>query len=114
MSSRSRREFLADVGKGMFLTTLGAGLAADLGLAAAEATFAAQAGSPTDALNNLMCMVDDGAEVHRVVLVSRSWDLLDFVGRDKAHTLLRQSVHYCVKAEPGSARYDAAVRELLP
>src|SRR5581483_10913548 len=83
-------------------------------LAAAEATFAAQATSPADALNNLMCMVDDGVEVHRVVLVSRSWDLLDFVGKDKAHTMLRQSVHYCVKAETGSVKYDAAVRELLP
>jgi hypothetical protein len=83
-------------------------------LEGAETTFAALARSPADALNSLMYMVDDGAEVHRVVLVSRSWDLLDFVGRDKAHTLLRQSVHYCVKAENGSAKYDAALRELLP
>jgi hypothetical protein len=83
-------------------------------LTVAEDAYAKLAGSPEDALNNLMYMVDDGAEVHRVVLVSRSWDLLNFVGRDKAHTMLRQSVHYCVKAETGSAKYDAGLRELLP
>lgn len=83
-------------------------------LAGAEATFAALAASPDDALNNLMVMVDDGAEVHRVVMVSRSWDLLEFVGRDKAHTMLRQSVHYCVNSEPHATKYNAGLRELLP
>src|SRR5207249_806056 len=37
MSNQTRRDFLADVGKGMFLSALGAGLAADLGLGAAWA-----------------------------------------------------------------------------
>ena len=83
-------------------------------MATAEDAFAGLAGSPDDALNNLMTMVDDGAEVHRVVLVSRSWDLLDFVGRDKAHTMLRQSVHYCVKNENPAAKYNAELREMLP
>ncbi len=35
-------------------------------------------------------------EVHRVVLAYRSWDLLDLIGREHAHALLRQSLHYCV------------------
>jgi hypothetical protein len=84
-------------------------------LAGAEATFAGLTGSPEDALNNLMVMVDDGAEVHRVVMVSRSWDLLEFVGRDKAHTMLRQSVHYCVNAEhPNQAKWNSPIREMLP
>ncbi|MDB5308465.1 MAG: hypothetical protein JWO38_2667 [Gemmataceae bacterium] len=85
-------------------------------LAGAEGTFAALAGgSPEDALNTLMVMVDDAAEVHRVVLVSRSWDLLDFVGRERAHTMLRQSVHYCVKGEQsGYVKAFAQIRELLP
>ena len=33
----------------------------------------------------------------------RAWDLLDLVGREHAHTLLRQSVRYCVKAETRTA-----------
>jgi hypothetical protein len=84
-------------------------------LAAAEQTFANISGTPEDALNNVMFMVDDSADVHRVVLVSRSWDLLNFVGRDKAHTMLRQSVHYCVKAEhPNQKTWNGPIRELLP
>lgn len=84
-------------------------------LAGAEATFAALAAkSPEAALNDLMVMVDDGAEVHRVVLVSRSWDLLGFVGRERAHTMLRQSVHYCVNSEPHATKYNAELRALLP
>ncbi len=86
-------------------------------LAAAEATFAAicQQGKPEDALNSLLVEVDDGNEVHRVVLVSRAWDLINFVGVERAHTLLRQSVHYCVKAEnPNQAKYNQPVRDMLP
>lgn len=81
----------------------------------AEQTFAGLSGTAEDALNNLMYMVDDGAEVHRVVLVSRSWDLLNFVGKDKANTMLRQSVHYCVKSEqPNQTPYNAPIRAMLP
>ena len=60
--------------------------------------------------------VDDATEVHRVVLVSRAWDLINFVGAERAHTMLRQSVHYCVKAEenPNHAKYNQPLRELLP
>jgi hypothetical protein len=86
-------------------------------MTAAEAAFAAICGcDPEDALNQLMYEVDDATEVHRVVLVSRAWDLSKFVGEDYAHTLLRQSVHYCVKLEsnPNQKKYNAEVRELLP
>jgi hypothetical protein len=67
-------------------------------LANAEATFAAVCaeGKPEDALNALMFAVDEGIDVHRIVLVSRAWDLVNFVGAERAHTLLRQSVHFCV------------------
>lgn len=85
--------------------------------ATAEKTFAAMCkGTPADALNPLMEMVDDGTEVHRVVLVSRSWDLIDFVGQANTHTLLRQSVRYCLKSEayPNQVKYYSEVRELLP
>jgi len=82
----------------------------------AEKTFAALAQlSPDDALNHLLHTVQDHTEVHRVVLPYRAWDLLDLIGKEQAHTLLRQSVRYCVKAESWSApaNYDQP-KMLLP
>jgi hypothetical protein len=82
----------------------------------AEQTFAALAKlSPDDALNHLLYTVQENTEVHRVVLPYRAWDLLDLIGREQAHTLLRQSVRYCVKAEAGqrSDKWDEP-RTLLP
>jgi hypothetical protein len=67
---------------------------------AAEQTFARLAqGTPDDALNDLLFTVQDNTEVHRIVLPYRAWDLLGLIGKEQAHTLLRQSVRYCVKAE---------------
>jgi hypothetical protein len=67
-------------------------------MAGAEATFAGLArGKADDAYNDLLLTVQDGAEVHRVVLAYRAWAMLDILGREQAHTMLRQSVHYCVK-----------------
>ncbi|HSQ54100.1 MAG TPA: hypothetical protein VLM40_00010 [Gemmata sp.] len=87
-------------------------------MAGAEGAFAAicKDAKPVDMLNALLVEVDDATEVHRVVLVSRAWDLLNFVGAERAHTLLRQSVHYCVKGEQNSnqAKYNAGLRALLP
>jgi hypothetical protein len=53
---------------------------------AAEATFAAicASGTPADALNELLIEVDEATEVHRVVLVSRAWDMINFVGAERA------------------------------
>ena len=66
----------------------------------AERTFATLAQlSADDALNQLLHTVQEHTEVHRVVLPYRAWDLLDLIGKEQAHTLLRQSVRYCVKAE---------------
>jgi hypothetical protein len=82
----------------------------------AEQTFARLAqGTPEDALNDLLFAVDDNTEVHRVVLPYRAWDLLGLIGKEQAHTLLRQSVRYCVKAEswPRPAVSDES-RALLP
>ena len=84
---------------------------------AAERTFAAlvAGGSAEDAFNGLLVAVEDATEVHRVVLPYRAWDLLDLVGREHAHTLLRQSVRYCVKAETwvGQSAWNQP-RALLP
>jgi hypothetical protein len=66
----------------------------------AERTFAAIAAiSPDEAFNSLLVAVEDDTEVHRVVLPYRAWELLDVVGKEQAHTMLRQSVRYCVKSE---------------
>lgn len=81
----------------------------------AERTFAGMAGTPEDALNNVLYEVQDAADVHRVVMPYRAWDLMGIIGRDQAHTLLRQSVRYCVKAEnQNSARYNSDMRALIP
>ncbi len=69
-------------------------------ITAAEQIFAAIAErGPDEAFNDLLYAVQDNTEVHRVVLPYRAWDLMELIGRDHAHTLLRQSVHYCVRAE---------------
>ena len=86
-------------------------------MAGAEAAFAAVCqGGPVAALDELMLEVDDATEVHRVVLVSRAWDLTRFVGAAHAGTMLRQSVRYCVTAETNAAQVtaNAPLRELLP
>jgi hypothetical protein len=82
----------------------------------AEQAFAALArSSPEVTLNHLLAAVQDNTEVHRVVLPYRAWDLLDLIGKEQAHTLLRQSVRYCVKAEswPRTSTWDEP-RTLLP
>lgn len=66
----------------------------------AERTFAAAAQQKSDeAFNCLLWTVQDNTEVHRVVLAYRAWDLLDLIGPEHAHALLRQSLRYCVKSE---------------
>ena len=66
----------------------------------AERTFAALAKGPEgEAFNHLLWAVQDEVDVHRVVLAWRAWALLDLAGKEQAHTLLRQSVRYCVSSE---------------
>jgi hypothetical protein len=80
-----------------------------------ERTFAALATSADEAFNNVLFAVQDAPEVHRVVLPYRAWDLMKIIGRDQAHTLLRQSVRYCVRAEsPNYRQYFGNVRTVLP
>jgi hypothetical protein len=86
-------------------------------VSAAEQTFAALAqNSADDAFNHLLVTVQDQTEVHRVVLPYRAWDMMGIIGKEQAHTLLRQSVRYCVQAESRSTpgAYSDAPRALLP
>ena len=66
----------------------------------AENVFYAQSqGDVADAFNSLQPIVHDDINVHRVALAWRSWDVLRLTGEEHAHTLLRQSVRYCVQEE---------------
>jgi len=71
--------------------------------------------SPGDAFNALLYEVQDNAEIHRTALPYRAWDLLDVVGQEHAHTLLRQSLRYCLKSEAyaRNEKWDRP-RTLLP
>ncbi len=70
--------------------------------------------SPEAAFNDLLQYnVDDHAGVHETVLVWRAWSLLDFTGREHAHTLLRQSVRQCISHVANSADRPADPRIAL-
>ncbi|MFO0935624.1 MAG: hypothetical protein U0798_03800 [Gemmataceae bacterium] len=62
----------------------------------AEQTFASM---PADAYDKLLQAVMEEVDVHRVVLAWRAWSMIDIAGKEYAHTLLRQSVRYCVDSE---------------
>lgn len=88
-------------------------------MAEAERDFASRARGPLDAAyNDLQYLVQDYIDVHRVVLAWRSWALLDFTGKEHAHTMLRQSVRFCVDEENSLRRHknggEEALRALLP
>ncbi len=55
--------------------------------------------SPKLGFNELMPLVQDSPEVHRVVLLYRAWDILGLMGMQHAHTTLRQSLRYCLDVE---------------
>lgn len=83
----------------------------------AELAFASLAQRSLDeAYNDLLYVVEDNVNVHRVVLAWRAWVLLDMTGREHAHTLLRQSVRFCVDEEANIRKYklDQPLRSILP
>lgn len=55
--------------------------------------------TPQEIFDYVLTAVEDDTDVHRVVLPYRAWALLDLVGPEQAHTMLRQSVRYCVANE---------------
>ncbi|MEX2288593.1 MAG: hypothetical protein WD648_15960 [Planctomycetaceae bacterium] len=85
-------------------------------MAEAERIFARIAqGSVDAAFNELLVAVEEGSEVHRVVLPYRARNLVDLVGVEHAHTLLRQSVRYCVANESEKYReMTKGGRDVLP
>lgn len=87
----------------------------DLNWHEAESLLAAVAQlSPEEAFNDLLRVVEDGAEVHRVVFAHRAWDTLDLVGMDNAEAMLRQSLRYCLRSEKNIMKWDPETRAILP
>ena len=83
-------------------------------LKGAEATFAALVQS-ANGFDPLQTALHDSTEVHRVNIVYRAWSLLDIVGKENAHTMLRQSLHYFVGQDHGKYKeYFSGSRDLLP
>jgi hypothetical protein len=84
----------------------------------AEERFAAIAKRPpTDAFNDLQIAVQDEVNVHRVVLAWRAWAMLELTGQQYAHTLLRQSLRFCLDSEQlmrDRKHPQPPVREVLP
>jgi hypothetical protein len=75
---------------------------------------AAVAESPAAGYDALLYEATDAADVHRVVLAQRSWDMIDIVGREHALAMLRQSLNYCLKHEERSAKHEADLRTVAP
>jgi hypothetical protein len=74
-------------------------------------------GTPEDALNAAILGVEDNHDVHSAVMPWRAWVMLDFVGKDHAITMLRQSVRQTAKrcADTGHKPEQLAqTRKLLP
>ena len=84
----------------------------------AERIFAGQVKkSIKDAYNHLLWTVQDSADVHRFVLAHRAFGLIQIVGEQDAHTLLRQCVRFCIKSEQHRKerkRPQHPVRSLIP
>lgn len=84
-----------------------------------ESAFAGMLSSsnPYDAYNDLLHIVQEQPNVHRVVLAWRSWDILQLTGEQYARPLLRQSVRFCVDHEIKmlkQKRAPSGIRALLP
>lgn len=84
----------------------------------AEARFARMVrANPQNAFDEMQAIVHDQIDVHRVVLAWRAWETLDLTGIEQAHTLLRQSVRYCVLHEDkviSKQSTEPAIRHVLP
>lgn len=70
--------------------------------------------SPKQGFEDLLHTVEESADVHRVVLMHRAWDMLSIVGEQNALSMLRQSLGYCLKNEPYAIKYAAECRAVLP
>ena len=85
----------------------------------ADAIFAARMSQKelNDAYNEMMWYVQDDTDIHQFVLAHRAYVLIDLVGKEHAHTLLRQSVRQCAfhtAQRSKNRRYDPPIRRDIP
>lgn len=84
----------------------------------AEQLFGTLRNAPVqDALNALQPAVQDDINVHRFVFAHRTYGLVNFLGKEHAHTLLRQCVRFCVNHEQNrisNNRPESPIRTVLP
>jgi hypothetical protein len=84
----------------------------------AEKLFAPLASAPLDdAFNALQPAMQDDINVHRFVFAYRTHSLAKLLGKDFAHAILRQCVHFCVDHERGrinNNRPESPIRALMP
>ncbi len=73
--------------------------------------------SPQEAFNALQPAVQDDINVHRFVFAHRTYGMIGLLGKEYAHTLLRQSVRQMVDFEQEHKRHnhpDNPIRALVP
>jgi hypothetical protein len=81
-------------------------------LAQAEQIFVSLEGTPEKTYDDLQLLIQDDLNVHRVVLAWRAWEVLDFIGKDHARDMLRQTVRFCSDARHG--RQGHPIQKVLP
>jgi hypothetical protein len=79
----------------------------------AEQIFTALPGAPDQTYDDLQLMIQDDLNVHRVVLAWRAWEVLDFIGKDHAREMLRQTVRFCSDPKHGG-RGGHPIQTVLP
>lgn len=73
--------------------------------------------SQKEMLNALAPAVQDDINVHRFVFAHRTFGLAGLLGKDYAHTLLRQCVRFCIDSEQSilnGKRNPSEIRDVLP
>src|SRR5205814_8900754 len=82
-------------------------------LAQAEQIFTSLPGTPEQTYDDVQMMIQDDLNGHRVVLAWRAWEVLDFIGKDHAKDMLRQTVRFC--SDPRhSGRGSHPIQTVLP
>jgi hypothetical protein len=83
-----------------------------------EKLFAPLAQAPLDdAFNTLQPAMQDDVNVHRFVFAYRTRGLAELLGKEHAHTMLRQCIHFCVDHERGrigNKGRESPIRQLMP
>jgi hypothetical protein len=79
----------------------------------AEQIFGSLPGTPEQIYDDVQLLVQDDLNVHRVVLAWRAWEVLDFIGKDHARDMLRQTVRFCSDPQH-SGRGGHPIQIVLP